>query len=113
MLYIFFAIACVCSNYMIASEKQDKTDNKAYWDKILDDRVKDPAERAKYAEGYVVVGEGRGKFAIPISEVPVMVPVGSDGCFMSFPYPQAMSMLATMEKNKQEMENQNKLEMDK
>src|SRR6185369_4178919 len=102
MLYIFLIAACLCSNYMVASEKLDKLDtkqNKEYYDKIIAERIKDPVERAKYDEGYFVV-EGVG--IIPISEAPVMVPVGNGG-FMTFPYHQAKPILEAMEKNKQEM----------
>jgi hypothetical protein len=82
-LYVFLMAACLCSNYMVASEKLGiKPDqNKAYYDKLLDDRIKDPAERAKYNEGYVVMSFG----ILPISEVYIPVSIGNDGCFMSFP----------------------------
>ncbi len=51
MLYMFLIAACLCSNYMVASEKQDQIKNKACYDKLLDDKIKNPEARAKYAEG--------------------------------------------------------------
>jgi len=86
MLYIFFVIACVFSSYMVASEQPwlDTKQNKEYYDKLLDERIKDPVQRAKYNDGYVVLDVG-GQYIIPVSELEVAVPVGNDGCFMSFP----------------------------
>lgn len=85
MLYIFFAIACVCSNYMIASEKeqQDKVIRKAQYDKIISDKIKDDKERAKYNEGYIVISDGH---IIPYPEI--HLPIGNENCFMSFPIEQ-------------------------
>ncbi len=104
MLYIFFAIACVFSNYMIASEKPfDTTQNKEYYDKLLDDQIKDPVERAKYNKGYVVQSFG----IIPLEELQVMV--GVEGCMVSLPYHQAVEIQAALDKNKKNVEDDIKL----
>jgi len=83
MLYAFFVIACLCSNYMVAMQnEQQRKAAKMYYDKIISDRIKDDKERAKYEEGYIIVADN---VIIPYSEISVMVPIGKDGCFMSFP----------------------------
>jgi hypothetical protein len=120
MLYIFFAIACVCSSFIAASEKelQEKAIKKAQYDKILDERIKDPVERAKYAEGYTVLRDEDGNdISIkPLSEVYVGVPIldAKDNAvgFMSFPYPIAKELNDKIEKRLAE-KNKNKLELTK
>jgi hypothetical protein len=83
MVHIFFAIACLCSHYAVASEKEqsDKIAKKAYYDKLIAEQVKDPIKRADYEKGYIVLGEG--KTIIPYSEISVWVSTGNG--FMSFP----------------------------
>jgi hypothetical protein len=81
MLYAFFVFACLCSNYIIAMQNErDSVKNKVYYDERIA-QIKDDKERAKYEKGYIVVAD----HLIPYSEIQVMVPVGKDGCFMSFP----------------------------
>lgn len=88
MIYVFLIAASLCSHYMIASEKeqQDQLSKKAHYNKIISE-IKDDKERAKYEEGYIVVDDN---FIMPYSEIPVSVPVGKEGNFMTLPYHQAM-----------------------
>ena len=76
MLYIFFAITCLCSSYMIAMETEQQggqVKNKEYYDKILDDKIKDPQKRARYEkEGYTVV---RSRSGIDVDIVPLLLPL--------------------------------------
>ena len=103
MLYMFLIVGCLYSNYMVASEKPllDTTQNKECYDKILDERVKDSKQRAKYNDGYLVMSFG----IMPISEVYVMMPAGNKGCFISVSYRQAVEIQAALDKHKKSIED--------
>lgn len=85
MLHIIFALACLCSHYAVASEKEqsDKIAKKAYYDKLISE-IKDEKVRADYEKGYIVLGEGDDIHIIPYSEIYLPVPIGNEGNFMSF-----------------------------
>lgn len=110
MLYVFFVVACLCSNYMVAmnKEQQERADQRIYCDKLISE-IKDDKERAQYKDGYIVLDNA---FIVPSSEFYIAVPIGKDGCFMSLPYSQAMPILEDI-KNKEEMKNNNQLVMSK
>ena len=84
MLYAFFVVACLCSNYMIAMQNEVSLKNKdneiSSQEKILHNFAK---KRGYDKEGYIIMGENA--MLLPFSEIQIMVPVGKDGCFMSFP----------------------------
>ena len=87
-------------------EQRDKVRDKMHYDKIIA-QIKDDKERAKYDEGYMVVADN---VIIPYSEIQIMVPVGKNGSFMSFPINHPIHQ----ELKKQAMEkNNNQLVMSK
>lgn len=85
---------------MVASESPK---NKEHYDKIINNEIKDPVERAKYNNGYMVSSFG----IIPLDELQVMV--GVEGCMTTLPYHQAVEIQAALDKNKKNIEDDIKL----
>jgi len=105
MLYVFFVIACLFSNYMIAMQNDNVRLIENQANEVVNS--KDHREIAKEIgwdkEGYIVVGDNG--FMIPLSALYVAVPIGNDGGFMSLPHKQATSIVKDIEKREMKKNN--------